>query len=140
MAQQNGPFANTTALVTYWTGQSTGGSTAQIYVNGKKVYERLGFGPAFVKQYFNCADGSGIKAVCNNIFDGHLDVSTAVATFPNWLTVYVDGTLYRSGDPYHSAHIKKCYGDTSYYGAVKYYIVESMNDGWSPPYPGNSCF
>ncbi|MCP3097798.1 hypothetical protein LZ198_02800 [Myxococcus sp. K15C18031901] len=140
LAQQDGPFASTAALASYWSTQSTGSALTQIYVNGKLVYQRSGFGPAFVKQYFQCYDGSGIKAVCNNIFDGYLDVGGAVGTFSGGFTVYLDGALYRSGSPYSSAHLKTCYGDMSYYGAVKYYIVASINGGFSPPYPGNSCF
>ncbi|NTX00829.1 MULTISPECIES: hypothetical protein [Myxococcus] len=140
LAQQDGPFASTAALASYWSTQSTGGSLTQIYVNGTLAYQRSGFGPAFVKEYFNCADGSGIKAFCNNIFDGYLRTSDAMGTFSSGLTVYLDGTLIRSGDPYYSAHLKTCLGDMSYYGRVKYYIVESVNDGFGPPYPGNDCF
>lgn len=138
LAQEDGPFANTDALVTYWSTRSTGGATTQIYVNGSKVYQRSGFGGAFVKQYFNCHDGSGIKAVCNNTLDGYENVSDAVGTVPSGLTVYLDGVLYRSGSN-NVAHIKTCYGDTSYYGSVTYYIVASMS-GVGPTYPGNSCF
>ncbi len=140
LAQEEGPFATTDALVEYWTARNTNGATTQIYVNGKQVYQRAGFGAAVVKQYFRCYNGSGINAVCNNIFDGYTEVSGAESTFSSGLTVYLDGVLYRSGSPYYSAHIKTCYGDTSYYGPVVYYIVASMNNGFGPAYPGNSCF
>jgi hypothetical protein len=138
--QQDGPFSSTFALVSYWSQQSTGGAATQIYVNGHKVYDRYGFGPAFVKQYFNCADGSGIKATCTSIFDGYTTVGGAMGTFSSGLTVYLDGALYRSASPFYNAHIKTCYGDASYYGAMRYYIVESMYNGFGPAYPGNSCF
>ncbi|WNG19290.1 hypothetical protein [Cystobacter fuscus] len=138
--QQDGPFSSTAELASYWATQSTSGALTQIYVNGHKIYQRSGFGPAFVKQYFNCADGSGINATCNSIFDGYTTVSGAVGTFSTGFTVYLDGAPYRNASPYYYANIKTCYGDASFYGAVKYYIVESMYDGFSPPYPGNSCF
>lgn len=138
--QQDGPFASTSDLVNYWSMQNTGGSAVQIFVNGSKVYERFGFGPGYVGQYFNCADGSGIKAKCNSIFDGYVNANDAMGTFGSGLTVYLDGALYRSGSPYYTANITTCYGDASFYGAVRYYIVASMFDGFGPQYPGNHCY
>ncbi|MBZ4395662.1 hypothetical protein OWM54_17710 [Myxococcus sp. MISCRS1] len=140
MAQHDGPFADTDALVSYWSAQDTQSSLTQIYVNGKRVYQRSGFGPAFVKEYFDCHDGSGIKSFCNNIFDGYLTVEGTYGTYSPGLAVYLDGVLYRSGSPFSRVDIKTCYGDASYYGPVSYYIVESVIDGFGPPYPGNDCF
>ncbi|MDC0713531.1 hypothetical protein POL68_34015 [Stigmatella sp. ncwal1] len=50
--------------------------------------------------------------------------------------------MYRPGNPpdYYYAAIKTCYGDVSFYGAVRYYVVESYYDGFGPLYPGNDCY
>lgn len=44
----DGPFANTQALIDYWSSTSTSGALTQIYFNGRQTYERSGFGPALL--------------------------------------------------------------------------------------------
>ena len=135
-----GPFASVTELANYWNAQNMGGSAVQIFHNGHKIHQRMGFGPAFIKQYFTCADGSGIRSNCSEIFDGFAQLRNAIATVSSGLSIYVDGVLYRNSSPWYHARIKSCYGDDSYRGRIRYYIVESMYDGFGPPYPGNDCF
>jgi hypothetical protein len=134
-----GPFPNERALARYWARQNTSGAATQIFHNGHEVYRRMGFGPAYIVQYFTCADGSGIRSNCSEIFDGFATLGDAMAVVSG-LTIYLDGQLIHDASPWYFATLKTCYGDDSYAGPIRYYIVESMYDGFGPPYPGNSCF
>jgi len=126
-AYSDGPFVDINALNTYWNGTSTGGALTQIYVDGTKVFERSGFGPAFVKQYFGCATGGDIRTVCGAVQDGAVDINDVLATFSPGYKVYLDGALYRAGSPSAVAGITTCFGDASYYGNVQYYKITSIS-------------
>jgi len=63
----DGPFADKQALINYWNTTSTNGALTQIYLNGRIAFSRSGFGPAFVKQYFDCLN-SDVYAVCPSGF------------------------------------------------------------------------
>jgi hypothetical protein len=119
----DGPFTSTQDLINYWTSTSTSGALAQIYLNGRKVYERSGFGPAFVKQYFACSSG-GILAVCTSgFFDGYTNFNTLVSRCPADAAIYKDGVLFRSGTNQAVADVSTCSGDQSFYGVIRYYKV-----------------
>jgi hypothetical protein len=128
-----GPFTDTQALVNYWVGTSTGNALTQIYVNGRKVYERSGFGPAFVKQYFACS-GGGTYAICpTGFFDGYSDFNTLISRSPTTATIYKDSVLFRSGtNRFESENISTCSGDQSFYGTITYYKVISYSSGFVP--------
>lgn len=135
----DGPFANTSALTSYWSTTSTSGALTQIYVNGHKVYERSGFAPAFVKQYFDCYLGD-INAVCNQIQDGYINLSGAIALFPATVRIDLDGSVYRaaSGGDTRVASISTCSNESSYYGPVNYYKVVAWGNGFIPY--SSSCY
>lgn len=135
----NGPFTSTSDLQSYWNVTSTGGARAQIYVNGRKVFDRAGFGPAFVKQYFDCYTGD-INAVCTQIYDGYVSLSGAIALFPSSVRIDLDGSVYRaaSGGDTRSAAISTCSNESSANGPVNYYKVVGWNNGFIPY--SSSCY
>ena len=126
----DGPFVNTQALIDYWN-STTGSVETQIYVNGRKVYERAGFGPAFVNQYFTCSGGS-IYTVCPaGFFAGYTNFNTLVSKCPTTAAIYKDGVLFRSGNG-DTVDISTCSGDQSFYGLVRYYRVTAEINGFVP--------
>jgi len=133
-----GPFTNVQALVNYWGNTPMNGAMTQIYLNGKKVYERQGFGPAFVKQYFE-SSGSTIYAVCpSGIRPGYTNFDTLVSRAPAGAWIYRDSVLVRQGTNAASVDISTCLGDQSYYGPVSYFRVI---DYYNPPAEwGNTCY
>jgi len=121
-----GPFFDQQALINFWTATSTGGAATQIFLNGSKVYERPGFGPAFVKQYFSCMDTihHAIYAVCpTGQHDGFTNFNTLVSRYPVTATIFRDGVLFRSGTDPGSVSITTCTGDLSFLGCSVYYKV-----------------
>ncbi|HET9621403.1 MAG TPA: hypothetical protein VFP84_08565 [Kofleriaceae bacterium] len=127
-----GPFSSKQDLINYWAAASKS-NTTQIYLNGRKAYEFLGFGPAFVKQYFTCS--SQIYAVCpTGFFDGFENLATLVSRSPTTATIYKDSTLYRTGNPNEKEFIATCFGDQSFYGAVRYFKVTSYSTRFGPPF------
>jgi hypothetical protein len=139
-APSDGPFTTVQDVVAYWIGQPTSGAATQIFVDGFKVYERSGFGPAFVQQYFGCGE-YGIRTHCtNDPFAGFVTAAEPASQFGAGKTIYLDGKLYKSGSPYYQLYLKTCRGEASFYGKVKYFVVEAINDGFGPPFPGNDCF
>jgi hypothetical protein len=140
MAEGEGPFNTKQDVVNYWSGHSTSGAATQIFLDGFKIYERGGFGPAFVQQYFSCGE-YGIRTKCTgDWFSGFATVSDARAGISMGLSVYVDHVLKYKLDPYYYMDLKTCYGEMSYYGRVKYFVAETVWDGFGPPFPGQSCF
>ena len=134
----DGPFTDTQALISYWRTASTNGAMTQIYLNGRKVYERPGFGPAFVKQYFDCLN-SDVYAVCLSGFgDGYTDFDTLVSRCPTGAAIYKDGTLIRSGTNGTEVDISTCSGDSSFYGTIHYYMVIHYYNPFIPY--GNTCY
>lgn len=127
----DGPFTDTQSLIDYWVGTSTGNALTQIYVNGREVYERSGFGPAFVKQYFACS-GGGIYAVCpNGFFDGYSNFNTLISRSPTTATIYKNNVLFRSGtNNLETENISTCMGDQSFYGTILYYRVVAYSNGF----------
>jgi len=138
----DGPFSSNAALSSYWAAQP-GGVAFQIYSNGHLVYYRGGFGPPWSKQYFNCANGSGINALCIHTDDGYDTIQTAINTLFGGWTVYVDNALYVSGKS-SIAYLKKCTGDASPfgYGPDHYYIVTGEGGSVFSPLPPfrSSCY
>jgi hypothetical protein len=135
----DGPFANKQALIDYWnTAAPGGGALTQIYLNGRKVFERSGFGPAFVKQYFACKTGS-ILTVCTGNFydDGYTSFNTLVSRCPAEMTIDKDGVLFRAGTNGTRGNIATCSGDESFYGTVHYYKITSL-DGFV--HYGSTCY
>lgn len=143
VAAHDGPFANLSALITYWNGTPTGGSLTQIYLDGTKVFQESGFGPAYVHQYFECPQTGDIRTDClvGDIVSSDEDYADQVAKFPPGTTIYLDGVLKRSAPPPRIAYLLKCAGDASYYapGWVIYYATEAYYDGFGPPYTSGSC-
>ena len=133
----DGPFANTQALIDYWNGTSTGGALTQIYLNGRKVYERSGFGPAFVKQYFDCISDDILTVCISGFFDGYTNFNTLVSRCPADAAITKDGIPFRSGTNSTAVGIVTCSGDQSFYGVVHYYKVISF-DGFV--HYGSSCY
>lgn len=134
----DGPFADVAALNAYWTGTSTSSSLTQIYVDGTKVFQRSGFGPGFVKQYFLCYYTNDIRVNCGSQIDGTLDLSALVASMPANAPIYLDNVLYRSGIGSGNIYIETCVGDQSYYGPVEFYEMTGYYFGPGPHYNG-SC-
>lgn len=141
-AAHDGPFANLSALVTYWNGTSTNSAQTNIYLDGTKVFNRNGFGPAYEQQYFECPQTSDIRTECQvgDIASRDEHLAHQVAKFPSNATIYLDGTLYRSGVTGLIAQLLTCTGDASYYapGWVRYYATDNYYDGWLPSFNG-SC-
>jgi hypothetical protein len=134
----DGPFTDTQSLINYWSNTSTGGALTQIFLNGSKVYQRSGFGPAFTKQYFDCYS-SDIYAVCPTDFrDGFTSFDTLVSRFSTNTAIYQDGVLVRSGTGAW-ANISKCTGDDSFYGCIRYYKVVYYFSGFGPAY-ASTCY
>lgn len=135
----DGPFTSTSDLQSYWSVTSTGGARTQIYVNGRKVFDRAGFGPAFVKQYFDCFTGD-INAACSQIYDGYINLADPIALFPATVRIDLDGSVYRaaSGGDTRVAAISTCSNESSINGPVEYYKVVGWNNGFVPY--SSSCY
>lgn len=133
-----GPFASQIALVNFWTNTQTGGAATQIFLNGHKVFDRAGFGPALLVEYFACNAG-GIWETCPTDFvDGFAVFKTLVARVPAGHAIVKDGVLFRNGTDGQTVDVTTCSGDQSLNGPVKYEKVTFIN-GFSPPYV-SSCY
>jgi hypothetical protein len=134
----DGPFATTKALIDYWTNTPTSGALAQIYLNGRKVYERSGFGPAFVKQYFTCGPSNILATCTTGFFDGYGSFNTLVSRSPAHTEIRKDFVVVRAGTDGTSEDVTTCSGDPSFYGTVKYFKVTAYNNGFIPY--ASSCY
>lgn len=133
-----GPFATQQALVAFWTGTSTGGAATQIFLNGHKVFDRTGFGPPLIAEYFACQAG-GIYEVCPTDFiDGFSVFKTLVSRIPAGHAIVKDGVLFRAGTDGQTVDVTTCFGDQSLAGTVKYVKVTEVA-GFSPPYE-STCY
>ena len=140
----NGPFDDASDMTDYWTGVNNDGSAMQLFVNGSKVYDVSGFGPAYIEQYFVCQSDGKLRQVCEavatgwNFFDGY-EALSSLTPLLSGSTIYLDNSLYSSGDPASSAYITTCYGDSSLNGTITYYLVTHYADGFGPPF-FQSCY
>jgi hypothetical protein len=153
-AECEGPFTSTTALTACWSATSHP-QTFEIYVDGHKVWEQPGpSGIYLTRQYFDCADGSGIKPACQSspvtaeeypfaTQDAYASTNLADFVFGRSFDLFLDnGTVpiaNHNSSPY-SLRLKTCHGDQSHSGPVKYFVVSSLFDGFAPPWPSNDCF
>jgi len=138
----DGPFASVAALQAYWGAQPIS-SCLNVYVGGSKVYSRSGFGPCYEPEYFQCKGGS-LEAHCGDIATGDATKSELIGQMGNNPTVYVDGQLYEAGTG-GVGSLKTCYGDPSFAGHIRYYVVTGFcagNNGavFGPCYPGRACY
>lgn len=117
----DGPFASVAALQAYWTAQQNS-ACINIFENGHNVYHRGGFGPCFEQQYFQCPGSIGIETHCANMRAGDAVLANVVATLSGQDTIYLDGTLYRSGT-LGTDKITTCPGDAGFLGPIHYYRV-----------------
>jgi hypothetical protein len=99
------------------------------------VFQRSGFGPGFVKQYFYCAPSNDIRVYCNSYSTAAENLADLISWHnPNW-AIYLDGSVYRAGNSAYS-EILTCTGDASYYGNVVFYLNSYFYNGLGPPHPG----
>jgi hypothetical protein len=117
----DGPFASVAALQAYWAAQQNS-ACINIFENGHKVYSRGGFGPCFEQQYFQCPGSIGIKTHCADMRAGDAVLTNVVATLSAQDTIYLDGTLYRSGTLGNDT-ITTCKGEAGFFGPIVYYRV-----------------
>ncbi len=141
------PFDNVGELIA--CSALTATHPTELYVDGHKVAQLPGTGFPVVRQYFNCTD-IGIKHLCNTgavtgvawlaaLQDGYLTWQYASIVLGQGLNVYLDNVLVRDRGTGYTLSLKTCHGDQSVQGPVTYYVVESMFDGFGPPYWGD-CF
>jgi hypothetical protein len=117
----DGPFASVAALQAYWAAQQNS-ACINIFENGHKVYSRGGFGPCFEQQYFQCPGSIGIETHCADMRAGDAVLTNVVATLSAQDTIYLDGTLYRSGTLGNDT-ITTCKGEAGFFGPIRYYRV-----------------
>lgn len=110
----------------------------QIYLNGRQVFERSGFGPEYIEEYFTCDGKSNdIRAVCDYASDGAVRIKTIIDLLPANTTVYLDGEKYGKGtSDVNIAHITTCKGDTSIMTGkpIAYYKLRAFSNS-STCYP-----
>ncbi|MGO4260658.1 hypothetical protein [Lysobacter sp. TAB13] len=148
-----GPFANEQALVAWWNANNTSGMVTEVFLNGRKVYDKpTGFGPAMVAPYYLCELTQDVRARCNSTLDGstRLDwlidqFDTGVGTRPALADtdIYLDNQLVRPfATPTRRAQVflLKCTGDYSRRGGFNYYKFSYLFPGFGPPAPPRTCY
>ncbi|MFY2559448.1 hypothetical protein ACN469_17580 [Corallococcus terminator] len=142
---EEGPFFSKAHLVGYWEGD-TGSSAIEISLNAFTAYTRIGFGPAYRRDYFRCQDGL-IRSDCNQLqgpfvvswqLSGYLNASPGA----NHLNVTLDGSSFMIGfgPLFGTYHYRTCYGDTSPFGyGVNSYIAMQSGSNIYGPVPGLAC-
>jgi hypothetical protein len=123
-------FQSQSELTNYWTANS-GAIRTQIFLNGYKVLDRPGFGPAYVLQYFACSQTSDIREECSSIADGSTSLQHLLGLVPT-ATVLHNGVLVQTAE-FPVIGISTCTGESSGYGPVHYEKMTYEYSGFGGP-------
>lgn len=105
-----GPFASESALLAYWSGSSSPNQMTNVYLNGKLIFNKTGFTPQSLRQYFACRGTGEIRLRCSSHGDGDRQLSYIAAYFPYPHHITLDGAPYQTGGPGGAyADINRCY-------------------------------
>jgi hypothetical protein len=130
-------FATEEALVAHWYNQPWVVRT-QIFLDGAKVIDTPGFGPAYVEQYFRCSTTNDVRKICGSHDDGSATLEHLVDLMPG-VGIYYENQLIQVPEHLAMARIVTCTGDQSVYGPVQFKWVSHFNLFFGPLPPERDC-
>lgn len=94
-----GPFASQSDLLAYWNSSSSPNQMTNVYLNGQLIFNKTGFTPQNLRQYFVCRETGEIRQRCSTYKDGDRQLAYVAAYFSYPTHILLDGVPYQPGGP-----------------------------------------